>query len=90
MADVLRKYGLEEGYLFCPTQFRTHKNHARILDDAVPFAAAMENSLDPEICAALVRAGTVCLQELERQPNESEQELVKRLMRSEARQRCWE
>jgi glycosyltransferase involved in cell wall biosynthesis len=30
-ADVLRKYGLQPGYLFYPAQFWSHKNHATLL-----------------------------------------------------------
>lgn len=33
--DVLRKYGLVEGYLFYPAQFWAHKNHVRILEALV-------------------------------------------------------
>ena len=78
--------------LIYSSQFCDQAGNAAILidpDDAYDLASAMKACADKPLCEERKRRGRIRLQEIDRQRNESEAELLARLVKFEKRLRCW-
>ncbi len=59
-------------------------------DNAGDLARGIQESMEPEISANLVRLGTLRLRQIEQQRTDAEMELLRRLHQFESRRKCWE